>query len=225
MEVSVRSKVWRIMHPLNEMFATLTVTGKWDSISLERDLDGREDGVCAYFNKNPRNVGDFTNLQLGYGVCATEETEAELRLKLSGWTKLPVCVVQAPKGLGERKPETILHGRKLCLIWATRWVSALSASSFATELNSSRKGADSVFNGVARIEYEWDKLTKSLYVKKSSRVPGKGMLVSARDLAGADVFRESHVPGCMLCTDTFKGHVEKMKYSNVEFMEWGDVIE
>ena len=56
------------------------------------------------------------------------------------------------------------------------------------------------------------------------REPGKGFFVAAQDVSGHLFFRPRHT-GLLLCTDEGRRWVENQTYSNVQFLEYGELVE
>ena len=59
--------------------------------------------------------------------------------------------------------------------------------------------------------------------RRIPREPEQGLFFAPDALAGHDFFRVEHT-GLDLCTDRFKEHVEARGYTNVEFLEVGNVV-
>ena len=56
------------------------------------------------------------------------------------------------------------------------------------------------------------------------RQPGKGIFVREADLGGADFFEVVEFPSRVLCTDRAKCFIEEQEFTNVTFLEVGDLI-
>jgi hypothetical protein len=56
------------------------------------------------------------------------------------------------------------------------------------------------------------------------RVSGKGLYLRAADLAGADLFGVYEFPGWILCTERVKEFIEEQQFTNVTFLETGELI-
>jgi hypothetical protein len=59
-------------------------------------------------------------------------------------------------------------------------------------------------------------------VPGKSRVSGKGIIASQADLHGADFFV---FLGRLICRETVKDHIEGRGYTNVEFWEYGELVD
>ena len=56
------------------------------------------------------------------------------------------------------------------------------------------------------------------------RKHNRGVYVHGNDLRGADFFEVVEFPGRVLCTDRAKRFIEEQRFTNVAFLEVGDVI-
>lgn len=56
------------------------------------------------------------------------------------------------------------------------------------------------------------------------RLPGKGVFVHEAELKGANIFRLEEARGRILCTERLKELIEQNGFTNVEFVEVGDVL-
>lgn len=89
----------------------------------------------------------------------------------------------------------------------------------------SRGGATSwELYGVERWDTDLDRERMELVRTHSDRLPGAGVFVPEADLAGSSIFRVHEFPGPVFCTDPVRELVEKEKFSNVSFLEMGDVV-
>src|SRR5438876_703670 len=69
-----------------------------------------------------------------------------------------------------------------------------------------------------------DLRTGELSPRRIPRVPGAGIFLRSRDLGGASIFGVSQLRGPTLCTEQVKAFIEEQQYTNVTFVEVGDVI-
>ena len=53
------------------------------------------------------------------------------------------------------------------------------------------------------------------------RTPGMGVFVTESELGGRELFG---IDGILLCTEAVKSYVEAKQWTNIRFLEWGDVI-
>jgi hypothetical protein len=56
------------------------------------------------------------------------------------------------------------------------------------------------------------------------RVPGKGLFVAASDVKDAPIFRTEEFTRAVWCTDEVKSFIEREGFTNVDFLEYGDVV-
>ena len=56
------------------------------------------------------------------------------------------------------------------------------------------------------------------------RSRGEGLFVRRAELGDADIFRIREFPGPIYCTDRVKDFIEASGFTNVDFLEVGDVV-
>jgi hypothetical protein len=73
-------------------------------------------------------------------------------------------------------------------------------------------------------EVLWDPRRMRGILVRKGRTPGQGLYVQKSALGEADIFRVREFDGWVLCTDRVVDFVQERGYSNVTFMEIGEVI-
>lgn len=162
--------------------------------------------------------------------------QERVRLALSNepieW--IPIEWYQDPKLKRPKRPQKRskkrvwlpYEGPPVYILWATAWVHAdLDRSSLRLIKDCETCGIKRyLVEGIEEKSSRYDKELKDLVPVYNPRIPGKGIYVHEADLKGANIFRLYESPGRILCTEPLKNLIEQMGFTNVEFIEIGDVI-
>lgn len=73
-------------------------------------------------------------------------------------------------------------------------------------------------------EHRWSQEVMDLVPYSKSRVPGQGVFVPRSEVGGAGIFRAKEVVPGILCTDEVKALLEEAKFTNLDFLEYGDIV-
>lgn len=223
-------KIWRLYDPADYTYATGGATGGWIDDRL-CDACGapqrrRVQPLQLYWEPGSDRVGDFVWPLLA-GVAITERAFGVLR-PFTGFDAGPVEFVENPqKGLPKRPPRVGLpyKGPALSELWITATVGFdREASSAELERACPVCGTERwQLSGVARMEVRWDQVSLTGSRVLVPRVPGKGLMIRAADLADDDIFHVRPFLG-IYCTDRVRQAVLQAGLTNVDFLEMGDII-
>lgn len=110
-------------------------------------------------------------------------------------------------------------------LWATTWVHAdLSRSSLQLVHECPACGWKAYkLEGIEEKSSRWDNVKKDLVPVHVPRSPGKGIFIHEADLKGVNVFR-IYEWGRLVCTERLKNIIEQNGFTNIEFVEAGDVL-
>lgn len=78
--------------------------------------------------------------------------------------------------------------------------------------------------GVETQEYEWDISASALVGARKPREPGKGIFVTRSSIETHSFFRVEEFSSAIFCTNDTKREVEKYQFTNISFLEYGDLI-
>lgn len=70
----------------------------------------------------------------------------------------------------------------------------------------------------------WSPEKEDLVPNPKPRVPGQGIFASKTDVKSVDIFRTYEFPGFILCTDEVKALLEGAQFTNLDFLEYGDIV-
>ncbi len=185
-------------------------------------LEG-SDHICS-FVWTSRLIGE---------VLVTEEVRQALQK--TGVEFLPVEFYQDPK---LKKPKRVTkrtkprvwlpyEGPPLYDLWVSTWVHAdLTRSSLRLVQVCPICGHKAYeVEGIEERKHRWDATKRELVEIHTPRVEGKGVYVCREDLQGADIFRLYEISGWILCTERVKVIIEGERFTNVSFLEVGEVME
>jgi len=82
-----------------------------------------------------------------------------------------------------------------------------------------------LLGGVESLHSRWNPETMDLDRVHTPRVPGQGIFVRRADLGGVQLFRVEEFYLMILCTDDVKAFIEERGFSNVSFLEYGNVVD
>jgi len=166
-------------------------------------------------------VGDF--VAAGAPIIARLKVADELTQHFKGFTTRPVNFPEHPNLMRPKPPKRTrkkrvwlpYEGPPLCEIVVTQEVDLLPQSSVEYESVCKECGRPAYrsFNGI-------EKRRGQLI---TPRIPGQGLFVSKKSLAGCDFFKPRN-SGLTLCTDRVKEFMEQRGYTNIGFLEVGEVI-
>ena len=177
-------------------------------------------------------IGDF--VWPGGDVVVSQRVREALEERFQGFEFKPVEMWQDPKlkrpqRITKRtKPRVWLphEGPPLYELWVTAWVHA------DPERSTIRLTRDCATCGRRAYEMEgvevrksrWDAIKRDLVEVHIPRQAGKGIYVHQEDLRSVNIFRLFEAPGWILCTERVKTLIEDRAFSNVAFLEVGDVL-
>ena len=163
-------------------------------------------------------------------VVAKADVAKELVANFSGAILLEVRV--APPEDGRQRSNLVPYpydGPPLCVIWIPQLASAdENLSTYSDELTE-YGFEQTVYHGVEQWDYDWDAdwdtpTDPGFAMVHTERKPGQGMFVLEQELAGNDFVRQRQWPGAHLCTDKVREFVLARGFTNIVFLEVGNVI-
>lgn len=234
-------RIWRLNDPEELAYA------RYDGTARRRKTDSRS-GLCPVCTAPPRRerapgievawvpgsdkVGDFVwDISFCCPLVQQRVFDA-LREKFVGIEAWPIEMVQTktkPKRMTKRtKPRVWLpyEGPPLVELRATTVVPVnWERSTIRIERACDHCGYVSYrVEGVERHRSRFDKSKMELISIHDRRRTGEGVFINSTDLGALDFFYIKEWTGEILCTDEAKAFMEERGYTNVRFLEAGDVI-
>jgi hypothetical protein len=172
-------------------------------------------------------VGDFVWPGFGSEVVAAGQVFAAFESSFAGFERGPIEMVEEPDlgRVGEPRVTLPYEGPTLYELWTTAWANAdVDRSTIRLDRRCGTCGTEFwEVNGVEHWDSVFDPNQRQLVRSRVGRDPQSGIYLRRKDLAGADVFRVAQFPGWVFCTDPVRVLVHERRFTNVDFLEMGDV--
>jgi len=229
--------IWQFDDPMDPTYAVATRRGTWEPLAGKMCPECSGSGqkrirpLIIEWEPGSNLVGDFVWPGLGGDVIVSEPAMTALDEHFSGFELAPVEMRENSERSARVRSTRIVafpyRGVRLFDLWVNCWVHMIPELS-SVELGNvcstcGRKEYE--LRGVERWETTWNQERLELVKHHHPRKANQGLFVRAQDMQGADIFRVYEFPGCILCTDAVKELVEGNAFTNVRFLEMGEVIE
>jgi hypothetical protein len=168
-------------------------------------------------------VGDF--VYAGTDIVLRKSVADDLHKVATGFTTMSIDFFDHPN---LRKPKGKSRAQRVKRIWIpyegppliqlipTRKVSPNRQST--VEVESTCKTCGTIrFSSILGVE-------KKNIAMHEKRIAGKGVFINREDLRGDDIFNLAYTQ-ITLCTSNVKEFIEKNNYSNIEFLEYGNLVD
>lgn len=215
-------KLWRFTDPGDHRFARASrVGGTWQDGEYKRR--GRD--IIIEWEPDSDVVGDFTWPGLDTDLIVTDRVGAALRnAGVPGFELRPVEMqenTEAAKRRSKRPRVTLPYqGPILRDFWVTAWTGLNLERSTVNEVVRDDGSRHFEIIGAQRREKVWDQKRMELVSVMHPRVAGQGVFVPRTP----GVFRVEEFPAWIFCTDDVKMLVEECDFTNVSFLEMGEVL-
>lgn len=216
-------KLWRFTDPGDHRFARASrVGGTWQDGEYKR----RGRAIIIEWEPDSDVVGDFTWPGLDTDLIVTDRVGVALSAAgVPGFELRPVEMQETTEAAKRRskKPRVRLPYRGLSLrdFWVTVWTGMNRERSTVSEVVRDDGSRYFVINGAQREEKVWDQKRMELVSVLHPRVAGTGLFVPK----ARGVFRVEEFPAWIFCTDDVKILVERCNFTNVSFLEMGEVLD
>jgi len=233
--------LWRIVQPYGTTYARC---GTYSHSVLLNKPECARCGRGAVYARFPRPltlvwepdsdvIGDFSWPSGGRTVLKRTVFDA-LAERFSGIAAEPIVMEQEPKlkrpkRITKRtKPRVWLpyQGPPLVEMWIERTVSHLPSTTFEVQDHCEDCGRTLTrLGGVERVHGRLIEETMDLIPERTPRILGQGLFVQGTDLVGVKIFRVEEFTQTLLCTNEVKAFVEERGFTNVAFLEYGNVVD
>ena len=214
-------KLWRFSDPSDFRYARASRRGTWEGSPSRRVRP-----LVIEWEPDSDIVGDFTWPGFDTDVIVTDRVGRALKeAGTTGFEMAPVEMVENSEASKRRskKPRVKLPytGPQLWDLWVTDWAKLDHERSTVTLVEKQPDGTEQYeVSGVERREANWDQERMELVREKYPRTEGQGLFVRT-DTA---IFRLAEFPGWIFCTDEVKQLIESNDFTNVSFLEMGEVL-
>jgi hypothetical protein len=171
-------------------------------------------------------VGDFAWPGFDTDIVITDHVGNVLKeAGVNGFELAPVEMVSNSEESkrASKKPRVKLPyaGPQLWDLWVTAWAELDRERSTVKLIGKQPDGSEHYeVSGVERREANWDQQRMELVKKRHPRIEGQGLFVRSDE----GIFRVAEFPGWILCTDEVKQLIESHDFTNVSFLEMGEVL-
>lgn len=214
-------KLWRLSDPGNYEYARASRRGSWAGSPSRRVRP-----LIIEWEPDSEVVGDFTWPGFDSEIIITGAVAKVLQAaEVPGFELGPVQMEEnaEPAKRRSKKPRVQLPyaGPPLWDLWVMAWTRADRDRSTINEVKGENGSVDFELIGVEKTESSWDQQRLELVRTMHPRVEGEGLFVPS--IRG--FFRVEEFPAWVFCTDNVKQLVEEHGFTNVSFVEMGDLLE
>lgn len=214
-------KLWSFCDPGNYKYARASRRGSWEGSPSRRVKP-----LIIEWEPGSDLVGDFTWPGVNSEVIVKESVANVLHAAdVPGFELGPVHMQEnsEPAKRRSKKPQITLpySGPQLWELWVPVRVNIDRERTTIEEIKRKDGTVDHKLIGYQHEETSWDQLRMELIKQMHQRVEGQGLFVPTT----TGIFRVEEYPGFILCTDAVKRLIEEHDFTNVSFLEMGDVID
>lgn len=213
-------KLWRFSDPKDFSYARASRRGTWQGTPARRIRP-----LIVEWEPDSDVIGDFTWPGFDSDAIVTDDVGKTLqRAGVPGFELAPVQMVENSEQLKRhsKKPRVLLPyvGPQLWDLWVTAWTQIDRARSTVKEIQAEDGSESFQVSGVQRTDKIWDQVKGYLITREVPRTEGQGLFIPTT----RGIFRISEFPAWIFCTDDVKQVVEAHGFTNVSFLEMGDVL-
>lgn len=177
-------------------------------------------------------VGDFT-WPNGARTAVKKSAMDVLMKQFRGIHSEPVVMVQDPKlkqpkkRTGRTKPRVWLPytGPELVELWPDTTAPFLPTSTITTANQCVMCGRQSRrISGIEVKSHLYNPDLGELVPDLHPRVPGQGLFIAAPNVQETPIFRVEEFSEAIFCTSHVKSFLKHERFTNIEFLEYGDVV-
>jgi hypothetical protein len=214
-------RIWSLENPCDRNFAYAISSGDcWDQKAKKRLQP-----LIIEWEWGSSIIGDF-NVCFWGAFVKSEVADELIRLGVCGFEPGPVMVREnSRKRRAKKRVKSPLECPPLTELWVTKWVQMDPHRTTYEEERLSDGTMRKALIGIARKETAWNRETFESTERWIPREFGKGLYVKRSELGGCQLFKVADFAGIAIyCTDEFKRLVESKGYTNLAFIEIGEII-
>lgn len=214
-------KMWRFSDPCNYAFARASRRGTWHGKPAQRVKP-----LIIEWEPGSDKVGDFTWPGFDSDIVITQTVaDALTALPVHGFELGEVVMQENSEREKRTTKEPIVRlpyqGLPLFDLWVTSIVPCDLVRSTIDKVESTDGSPQWQIRGVQRVDYSWNAHSHTLEKVVHHRESGCGLFVRA----APGIFRVREFPGWVFCSDETKLLIEAHRFSNVLFLEMGEIQE
>ena len=213
-------RLWRFTDPHMHEYARASRRGTWAGQPQRRVRP-----LVIEWEPDSDNIADFTWVGFDSDIVVTDRVGQALQsAAVSGFELSEVQMVANSEAAKRRTRKPVVSlpyvGPKLWDLWVTGAGELDRGRSTVQSTKKSENGEEHLEPlGVERRKSVWDKDKRNLVTTHQTRMPGKGLFATT----AAGIFHIPEFPAWIFCTDATKAFIESQKFTNVGFLEMGDV--
>ncbi len=213
-------RLWQFSEPFDYHFARANrVGGTWQ----EGEYRERRRPIVVEWKPDSDVVGDFTWPGLDTDILVADRVGVALKeARIDGFELRKVEMVEnsnAERSSNKPRVKLPYSGPQLSDLWVTAWTNIDRERSTVTRIDADDGAVHFELAGAQRREKVWDQRRMELTTQIHPRLEGQGLFVPP--IRG--IFRVEEFPGSIFCCDTVKHLIEESGFTNVSFLEMGDV--
>jgi hypothetical protein len=213
-------KLWRFSDPGDFQYARASRRGSWEGSPPRRVTP-----LVIEWEPDSDVIGDFSWPGFDSDIIVTERVVMTMKeAAITGFELAPVEMVENSERAKRTSRRTRVKlpyvGPRIWELWVTEWAQ-LDRERSALTVTQIRGAERYEASGVEYQEAVWDPQRMALFKKRHPRLHGQGLYVRA----GTAVFRIPEFPAWVFCTDDVKKLIERHRFTNVSFLEMGDVLD
>lgn len=231
------SKIWRLIMPFDTTYAQCGLRSP--DVLTHSPCDACDFGdtyetstpLVFEWEAGSDQIGDLA-WPCGERLVAQESAFNFISGRVPSIKAGPIEMIQdprlkRPKNLRRAKPRVWLPyaGPPLAELVVNHYVHTLPTTTTVVMDKCAVCGRENRhLTGVEVKQHRWSQEVGDLVPHLKARVPGQGVFISHTEVDGVGLFRAKEIVPGVLCTDEVKAAIEGAKLTNIDFLEYGDVV-
>lgn len=232
-------RVWRMMKPFETSFAEAGSRSPPQSVGPACQHCGASDRtimptpLVLEWEPGSQIIGDFV-WPSPARVVAKRTVVDQLVREFNGIRAEPIEMVQDPKLKQPQRPNKRTKprvwlpypGPELVELWPEHTAQFLPSTTLYVGTRCDFCGRESHrLAGVEVKAHVYDREKGELVPDLQPRVPGQGVFVAASSIKNRPIFRAKEFTNAIWCTDEARSLIQSKGFTNVDFLEYGDVVD
>lgn len=211
--------MWRFSDPLDYRFARAARRGTWSG-------QERVPPLVIEWEGGSERVGNFTWPGFASDMIIDDSVAVALReYGVSGFELAPVEMRKGKNGSrGVPRVRLPYSGPQLWDVVVKQWLRPDLKRSTLRRTGGSDQAPEYSVSGIEYLEGKFDRITRELVLKRFARVPGKGVYVRRPKCGTRLLFRLKECPAWIFCSDEVRRMLCRREFTNVSFLEMGDIV-
>ena len=215
-------RIWLLSDPIDYRFAEASRRGTW------QEKGGKLVRVSPLviewtkWTTASESVGDFLWPAIGENLVMHERIFQELQDRFGGIEKEPEPIRIIPPKHKRKKKKTTEDSS--LTIWIDELKIIEARILHYVDIDWDKSCIKTTEEGGENIEIDVDSETFTVTTQRIPRVEGGGIYVKASLLQGHSFFKVNQFPIMNLCTDAVRDFILEKRYTNIDFLEVGELF-